>query len=456
MATTKKPPVPKKKAPLDLTPEQMDAFKKSVHDAIELEKSTRKNVTIPSGYQSSQLRNAVRGRHNAMRNRVRTGNRLIALVKTNRGIGPGAVPKEKDDNHDTEVLAGFLETFKRISDGVAHGVATNKDMASVYAPDEIFYAREYIRALETEQDFDGLVGKLVKDHPMWSAFFESIEGVGTWGAGVMLSELDIRKASSSSAMFKYAGLDVVPTFYTLHPVSGKKTYLSQYEADLHPGRLTLPFDMLGRTNKRHHLVRVSYDTGKVDDEGKPIMAMKDSITFNPFLKTTLLGVMFENMVKAKQILIDGKRTGAALRLKLATEHGYLPKEHGASSKDLLDYLSSKGFIVQVSQSKYLKVYEDKRIQLMQKQTLVGAPALTPAHIRRRLIRYPMKQLIIDFYLAWCEVEGITPTIPYAEKLLGRTHHHSADDKRIGNAIAAEMASDPDFNSELDDDPLLGL
>jgi len=71
-------------------------------------------------------------------------------------------------------------------------------------------------------------------------------------AGVLISEIDIHKSRYPSSLWRYAGLDVAE-------------------------------DGKGRSRHKEHLVPIEY----VDKDGNP--AVRQGITYNPFLKTKLMG-----------------------------------------------------------------------------------------------------------------------------------------------------------------------
>lgn len=397
-----------------------------------------------------QLRTIVRARASIMKDRVGAGNKLIAIIKRNRGIisAPGCT-NEEPDAEGAKILAGMVDQYTRLSDAVALGVISSKKVKELFTPDEYAYAAEYVARLSCEKLFEEMLNPLVSKHPLWESFFSKIPGVGPWAAGVMLSEFNIDKAATSAAMHKYAGLDVVKTYYTLGP-KGKKNYMPQHEADMHPDKENLPFDMLGRTNKHYHLVQVSYDTGKKDEDGNPIFKLKMGITYNSFLRGVLVGVMFKNMMMAKKILVDGVAMGSAKRVRMAMDEGYNSGVHGALAKDVNNFLMSRGHSVEVVTSKYMKAYEDHitRLRITSKDTL------TALHMQNQARRIPVKMLIEDLYAAWCEHVGREPVQPYRDFIRNREHHMSVEDKRLALAANTNWVDDEARAEDLANDPFI--
>lgn len=67
-------------------------------------------------------------------------------------------------------------------------------------------AEQYVALLNQEQQISKFISKLVKEHPMWDRFFESVDGCGPLMAAVCISYLDIHKARYVSSFWSYAGI----------------------------------------------------------------------------------------------------------------------------------------------------------------------------------------------------------------------------------------------------------
>jgi hypothetical protein len=61
--------------------------------------------------------------------------------------------------------------------------------------------------LQCESDLEKEIGKKVKTHPMWKAFFDNVSGCGPCLAAVILTEIDIHKATTVSKIWQFAGLN---------------------------------------------------------------------------------------------------------------------------------------------------------------------------------------------------------------------------------------------------------
>lgn len=58
-----------------------------------------------------------------------------------------------------------------------------------------------------EDELSAIIGRTVKDHPVWP-WLDEVKGIGPGLAGAILAPIDIRRANSVSALWKYAGQGV--------------------------------------------------------------------------------------------------------------------------------------------------------------------------------------------------------------------------------------------------------
>lgn len=76
-----------------------------------------------------------------------------------------------------------------------------------------------------EDELSGLIASAVKEHEMWP-FFDRVKGIGPGLAGSLLAMIDIEKAPTVSALWKYAGQAVIEDKegnpIADRPISGQK------------------------------------------------------------------------------------------------------------------------------------------------------------------------------------------------------------------------------------------
>ena len=261
---------------------------------------------------------------------MQMGNRVVGNFKAKLGQEPGE--SEDELSPDAKLILNNLRaSYRRITDGVKRVSIKNfKGDAVIGDYADFILAQSYfdIEASET-RGFNSLE-KLLDDFPIYTEFLKDIRGVGPAMAGIIISEIDITKAEYPSSIHKYAGLDVV---------KGE-----------------------GRSRKKHHLEESTY----IDKEGKEQKKM--GITFNPFLKTKLIGVLGTSFLR--------------------------------------------------SASEYREHYDNY------KNRLENAPAhkeKTKGHRHNMAVRYMVKRFLIDLYVNWRTLEGLPVAKEYSEAKLGIVH-----------------------------------
>tara|TARA_R100000963_G_scaffold31645_1_gene23054 strand:+ start:798 stop:1661 length:864 start_codon:yes stop_codon:yes gene_type:complete len=280
--------------------------------------------------QKLSLRAAVKGMYAIQKTRIKVGNNIVANFKVKLGQEPGK-PEEELDADAKMVLAQLRISFKKITEGVV-SMTPKKFKADGIISDYTEYAliQQYIQLEEAESTSLRNIHYAVRNFPIYYTFLEEVKGCGPLMAAVIISEYDIHKAEYPSSLHKYAGLDVV---------KGE-----------------------GRSRKAHHLEDDTY----LDAEGKE--QTKKSITFNPFLKTKLIGVLGSSFIK----------TG-----------GY-----------------------------YRTVYDNY------KERLAHMPAheeKSKGHRHNMAVRYMVKRFLVDLYVAWRKLEGLPVASEYSEGKLGIKH-----------------------------------
>ena len=276
------------------------------------------------------IKTMVRGFYDLQKLRMQMGNRVVGNFKAKLGQEPG----ESEDELSADaklVLNNLRASYRRITDGVKRVSIKNfKGDAVIGDYADFILAQSYFDIEASETRGLNSLEKLLDDFPIYTEFLKDVRGVGPAMAGVIISEIDITKAEYPSSIHKYAGLDVI---------KGE-----------------------GRSRKKHHLEESTY----IDREGKEQTKM--GITFNPFLKTKLVGVLGTSFLR--------------------------------------------------SASEYREHYDNY------KNRLENAPAhkeKTKGHRHNMAIRYMIKRFLIDLYVNWRTLEGLPVAKEYAEAKLGIVH-----------------------------------
>ena len=287
----------------------------------------------------NNLRTIVRGAYDIQKNRIQTGNRLVGNFKAKLG----QAPSQKEDTIDADgqqILANLRRSHKLLTEGVATfpRQATFKGDEVISSYTELCLVANYLELEEQEKTHFRRLGNILKDYPIYNNFLAGVVGVGPAIAGVVISEIDITKAEYPSSVHKYAGLDVAG-------------------------------DGQGRSRKKEHLEESQY----TDKNGE--LQTKKGITFNPFLKTKLVGVLGSSFVK--------------------------------QSPD---------------KCKYRKVYDDYKHRI---ENMEAHKEKSKGHRHNMAVRYMIKIFLIDLYNEWRSLEGLPVAPTYSEAKLGKIHGKAA-------------------------------
>lgn len=386
------------------------------------------------------IRSMVRSTYDLQKLRVTIGNRIGANFRSKLGVPElntddkteqEAVTKKILDNlvHDYEQLTkinGMAEAdgytkMPTVRKFKPHGCVTN------YA--EMSMVKAYVDIYRNEESQFASLKTILQGYPLYDNFLSSIDGLGPQLAAIIISEIDWHKCTYPSSLWKYAGVDVVRCAYYLDD-SGSKVVLSGYELDamfeesdydpnkpLFKNGKQVFFEEVGRSRKKESLVLKNYTTRDGDSATRP------SISFNPFLKTKLIGVLGTSFIRTgTKILVDGKRMGTEPRKKLAKQHGHTEDQ---SSEAVIGFLMTAGHTVEIVRCKYSKVYIDYRNRLdkdprhQQKSTM---------HKHNMAVRYMVKRFLVDLYEAGRISEGLPVMPEYAVAKLGLVHGQASEGK----------------------------
>lgn len=295
----------------------------------------------------TEIRRLVQNLYDLQSQRIAIGNRIVASMHSEA--------EEAGDAEKAKVLKVVVSEYNRITDVYARQFNSrgsveksirelSVDLKYTKTLTDYWIVQTYMQLLSTEKECEKALTYVVHRHPMWTVFFKDVCGCGPVMAGVCLAYLDPYKARHCSSFWKYAGLDVVYV-----PDKDKWEGRSRCHTELRP---------------------------YTDKNGEE--KMRNSLTFAPFLKTKLLGVLGPSFLRAGIRTVGDKKVTTG----------------------------------------YARVYYDYRHRQDQ------FPNLTEAHKHRRALRYVVKIFLRDLWVAWRTYEGLTVTDPYEVAVLGHRPHHS--------------------------------
>jgi len=282
---------------------------------------------------TSPLKTMVRGAYDLQKLRIMMGNRIVGNFKAKLGQDPGETEEDSLSAKGKAILVDLRRRYKKLTDGVTKVKLTEftgDEVISTYT--ELCLLDSYFEIEKDEANHFKRLESLLGEYPIYTQFLKPTKGIGPAMSGVIISEIDITKARHPSSLWKYAGLDVAG-------------------------------DGKGRSRKAEHLVKARYVTRDGEE------AERNSITFNPFLKTKLIGVLAPSFLRANN-------------------------------------------------EKYRAVYDGYKNRLQHRPDWSEEKK---GHVNNAALRYMIKMFLIDLYTAWRALEGLPISKPYHEVKLGIKH-----------------------------------
>jgi len=306
---------------------------KAAKRATPLKKTTPPKRLSDLSHLRAMMRALVRGMYDEQKLRIQMGLRIVANFKVKRG----QMPSTKEDTLNRESKA-MLDTLRADNKRLTDALAKDKRHREPYSGCELIgsateagLVAAYLRIESMEKAAEKSIGKALREFPIYVEFLKGVCGVGPLMAGVIISEIDIFIARYPSSLWAYAGVDVAA-------------------------------NGAGRSRKKEHLVEREY---KAKDG---TMKTRVGITFNPFLKTKLTGVLAASFLKAKSPYAD-----------IYYEHKTCLENHTK--------------------------HKEK----------------TKGHRHNMAMRYMIKRFLVDLYVAWKTLEGLPVSEEYSVAKLGRVH-----------------------------------
>lgn len=284
--------------------------------------------------QKQNIKTLVRGAYDIQKLRIQMGNRIVANFKSQLGISPGEVEQDVLDLKGKQILKDLLADYDKIADAIVanYNKVDFKGCLLISNLAEAALVSGYKELVANEAANFKWLAYIVQQHPLWKAFLKDVRGVGPTIAGVIMSEFDIHRAKYPSSLIMYCGLDVAP-------------------------------DGRGRGKYSEHLIDVEYKARNGQ------IKTKKSITFNPFLKTKMIGILAPSFLKSKN------EKYSTIYYNYKTRYENHPKHKDKSKK----------------------------------------------HRHNMAIRKMISIFLIDLHVAWRTLEGLEVSVPYHEAKLGLKH-----------------------------------
>lgn len=293
-----------------------------------------------SGLTVLDLRLLMRGAYDMQKLRSMMGNRVCAQFRAKLGLRPEEPETAITDKEKQSILNKVKKEYAEITPGAAAALrrVKFKENGIISNEAELVIVAEWFDLKRAEELQFRRIKPIVEAFPLWEVWFKDIRGVGPQMAGVIMSEINIYKAEYPSSVWKYCGLDVAP-------------------------------DGKGRSRRKEHLVERTYK----DKEGNDATRM--GVTFDPYVKSKLLGVLAGSFMMSAATAKPGTFT-------------------------------------------YREIYDGYKNRI---ENMDEHKEKTDGHRHAMASRYMIKWFLADTYTAWRKLEGLPLAESYAQHKLGLVH-----------------------------------
>lgn len=429
-----------------------------------------KSVFTSANPRPNTIKPIVQGIEQLQRLRIATGNRIAAIHRLrqegdeeNRGVLT-PLEQEKVEKEHAAALESIRKDYARITDALVNenykkGKSGNLPTPKKFVPSELIntYSElilvdQYLRLIENEEMNIAQLEYALEEYDIYTKYLKKLPGVGPKIAGVILSEIDIYQTKYVRNLWAYAGLDtVIYGEYTDDKGTTQTVTMAEINAfyrdkdgdvPMMIGNYPVTLKTRGRDRSRVSQVLREY----MDRDGKE--AVRNSITFNPYLKTKLIGVLGGSFLKQTATFVDGEKMSTANRELLARELGWKPTAASTSAAmkkaQVIGFLRAEGYSVETKVGAFAKIYYDyrERITNSKKESHQG---LTPGHIHNMAVRYTVKAFLRELYVVWRHMEGLPVYKDYATAKLGYTHDANME-------VYRNMGIDPETFVDPEDEP----
>lgn len=379
-----------------------------------------------------QIRCLISNVYDLQKLRIASGNRLCQSFYVQIGIDPSIkLSDDKNDEKAKNLISLLRLEYDRITDGVIlNGVSIKKQIKALQGKEndglqwiktEMDYklVDSYMLLLKAEEESIKVLDAYVKKHPLWDNFFADIKGCGTLMSAMCIAYLDIRKARYVSSFYCYAGLDTVQD----EDKDGNKLFLTQ---DGTYRKVREKFIYIDRTNGKQYFGKVK-KTDEFDSEGNQIILSDEGAYLDCELAMQDGQIVYEDLdgneyIGEVVVSEHGRRKGDTQMVEYIDKNGKKQMKRGITynpilKSKLMGVLS--GCLLKAKDPTYSTIYYDYRKRLdnssYHKDKSLGQKNMMA-------LRYMIKQFLRNLWTTWRVLEGLEVNYPYEVEKLGNKPH----------------------------------
>lgn len=290
----------------------------------------------------------------------------------------------------------------------------------------------YTYLLKAEEESTKSLDKYVKQHKLWDAFFADIKGCGTLMSAVCIAYLDPYVAKYPSSFFRYCGMDTVQD----EDKDGNKLYLEKVEGVVTGVKVREAYGYYNSEGQYFGKVQM---TDNLSDEGNILFNGEDGGLYEQRQLTKVVDgqemLIYEEVESGKEYVGDvvvsqhGRKMGDTEMVEYVDADGNRKLKRSITynpfvKAKLMGVLT--GCLIKAKDPVYSKIYYDYKARLDNSPRYEG---YTPAHKNMMAQRYMIKQFLRNLHTEWRHLEGLPIYEPYEVEKLGNKPHH-LNERRI--------------------------
>lgn len=284
----------------------------------------------------------------------------------------------------------------------------------------------YTYLLKAEEESTKSLDKYVKQHKLWDAFFADIKGCGTLMSAVCIAYLDPYVAKYPSSFFRYCGMDTVQD----EDKDGNKLYLEKVEGVVTDVKVREAYGYYNSEGQYFGKVQM---TDNLSDEGNILFKGEDGGLYEQRQLTKVVDgqemLIYEEVESGKEYVGDvvvsqhGRKMGDTEMVEYVDAEGNRKLKRSITynpfvKTKLMGVLT--GCLIKAKDPVYSKIYYDYKARLDNSPRYEG---YTPAHKNMMAQRYMIKQFLRNLHTEWRHLEGLPIYEPYEVEKLGNKPHH---------------------------------
>ena len=283
----------------------------------------------------------------------------------------------------------------------------------------------YVKLVDLENETKKVLEKYVEQHPLWNDFLKDVKGCGAAMAGVIIAYIDIKKSKYVSSLFKYSGLDTVQD----EDNDGNKLFHPKYSEDsVGVNKVREKIVYTYHDTGENYVGKVK-KTGEFDADGNEIILASDGRVLDMEFAKKNGEPIFEDIETGKEYIGDvvvsmhGRRKGDTEMFEYVDKNGNKAMKRGITYNPILKTKLMgvfTGCLLKAKDPTYTKIYYDYRARLDGEAD--GRKDFTPGHKNMMAQRYMIKQFLRDLYVHWRTLEGLEVFDSYEVEKLGHKPH----------------------------------